>query len=251
MSQELPPPILVTGEPRLVPERVLALQTLAGCPIEADLLELALTHPSAVGEGLDRTRKSNQRLEFLGDAMLGAIVAAQLYAAGPDEPEGVLTARRIFCVRGETLATAARRLDLGAHLIFGRGEEFAGGRERNSNLAEAFEALVGAVFLTGGWAAANAFVLRALAPELTAPGQAVAPAKNRLQEKTQAARRGTPSYRTGVASGRAGWFAAQVLLEGAVVGSGTGPSKKAAEEAAASAALEGLEQEVLPPPVGA
>ena len=158
-----------------------------GLDIPDDLLHLALSHPSAVGEGLERTLKSNQRLEFLGDSLVGAIVASHFYRAEPMLPEGELTSRKIACVRRDALANAARRIGLGAHLQFGRGEGVAGGAERDSNLSDAFEALIGALFLAQGFEATRDFVLKVLEPELNADPASLVPAKSRLQELSQAA----------------------------------------------------------------
>jgi ribonuclease-3 len=219
--------------------------------VPGELLALALTHPSAVGEGLERTLKSNQRLEFLGDALVGAIVAEHFYRNEPNLPEGQLTTRKIASVRREALASAAQRLGLGQYLSFGRGEDAAGGRERPSNLSDAFEAVTGAIFLGGDWEAARNFVVKALGPELAIDPQKLVPAKNRLQELTQAVGLGTPSYRTGATGATKHHFSSEVLLHGEVRGRGQGGSKKAAEEAAAEAALAAIlaetsSSEVLP-----
>lgn len=212
-----------------------------GLNIPEELLHLALSHPSAVGEGLERTLQSNQRLEFLGDSLVGAIVAAYFYRTQPDLPEGELTARKIACVRRDALASAARRIDLGAHLRFGRGEDVAGGANRDSNLSDAFEALVGALFLAQGWDVTRDFVLKILEPELHADPASLVPAKSLLQERSQAMGLGTPSYQTAQISPKRHYFSSEVFLNEEKRGRGQGNSKKAAEEAAALEAIKTLE----------
>lgn len=236
MSKE--PPKLQTPAPKF---------DLPGGDVPDELLLLALTHPSFVGEGPERTLQSNQRLEFLGDAVLGAIVAEHLYRTGEALPEGDLTQRKAAAVRGPSLEAAARRLKLGQHLRLGRGEEQSGGRERGSILADAFEAIVGALFLSCGLDAARDFVHRALADELEAVERNAGNIKNRLQERTQAIGLGTPRYQTAPAGGSsiAGperRFTAQVLLMDKVRGRGTGRTKKEAECNAAQAAFDAMSQ---------
>lgn len=216
------------------------LETIIGLEIPEDLLQLALSHPSAVGEGLERTLQSNQRLEFLGDALVGAIVAAHFYDSEPNLPEGQLTNRKIAAVRREALGAAAQRLELGRFLRFGRGEGVAGGAMRLSNLSDAFEALSGAIYLAHGWETARDFVLQNLAPELARDPNTLVPFKNRLQELTQAIGLGTPRYQTAPVSAKAHQFSSQVLLLDEVRGRGQGTSKKAAEEEAAKLALEAI-----------
>jgi len=221
------------------------LRAILGAPVDDQLLSLALTHPSAVGEGIERTLHSNQRLEFLGDAVLAAIVAEHLYRSDETLAEGVLTQRKAAGVRGTSLASAAKRLGIGAYLRLGRGEEAAGGRARDSILADAFEAILGAIHLSCGADAARDFVLRALSEELNAVEQNAVNVKNLLQEKTQSVGLGTPVYQTaqrdaGGSSQAARSFSAQVLVSGQVRGRGIGKTKKAAECAAAAAALQAM-----------
>ena len=214
-----------------------------GVALPKALLELALTHPSAVGEGIERTLHSNQRLEFLGDAVLGLVVAEYLFRNEPDLPEGALTQRKAAVVQGRSLAAAAGRLNLGRFLNLGVGEAERGGRNRESILADALEAIIGAIFLANGLDAAREFVVRIFAPEMeSAAGNAVN-VKNRLQEITQANGMGTPVYESEVAGGPAHLrqFSAWVIFGGRERGRGAGLSKKEAECAAAAAALEGLE----------
>lgn len=218
------------------------LRQLLNAQVPDDLLTLALTHPSAPGEGAERILKSNQRLEFLGDAVLGAVVAAHFYASHPDLPEGTLTQYKAAAVRGSSLAKAARRLHLSDFLILGKGEESGGGRKRETILADAFEALVGALFLAQGFEAARAFILRALTEEIAAAAHNAVNVKNQLQEKTQAIGLGTPTYETqdngAVGAER---FSAQVFLQGKPYGQGHGKTKQNAECQAAQAALTTLE----------
>lgn len=216
------------------------LETLLGLEIPPELLELALSHPSAVGEGLERTLESNQRLEFLGDALIRAIVAEHFYRTEPNLPEGGLTQRKIAAERRESLAAAAQRLQLGRFLRFGRGEGRDNGAARPSNLNDAFEAVTGAVFLAHNYETARDFVLKNLAPELNRDPSTLVPFKNRLQELTQSIGLGTPKYQTAPISAKVHQFSSQVLLLDEVRGRGQGGSKKAAEEEAAKLALEAI-----------
>ncbi|HVF09234.1 MAG TPA: ribonuclease III [Abditibacteriaceae bacterium] len=217
-----------------------------GATVPADLLGLALTHPSAVGEGPERTLYSNQRLEFLGDVVLGLIVAEYLYHSDATLAEGELTQRKAVAVQRRSLAQAAQRLNLGKYLRLGRGEAESGGRSRDTILADALEAVIGALYLAQGLAAARAFVLRALSEELATMGDNSVNVKNRLQEMTQAIGLGTPVYRTAPASGPAHQrrFTAEVLLLGEPRGRGSGQSKKEAESNAAAAALQQIQEEI-------
>ena len=204
-----------------------------GVEIDAELLALALTHRSYAYEngGLPH----NERLEFLGDSVLGLAVTAQLYERFPDVPEGDLAKRRSAVVSTLALADVARGIGLGEHLMLGRGEEQTGGRDKDSILADATEAVFGAAFLSAGRAAADALVLRLITPLIEDParyGAAVDP-KTSVQEL--AARLGVeaPSYvvtSTGPDHDRR--FRA-VLTVGKYTASGTGTSKKQAEMAAA------------------
>ncbi len=218
------------------------LRARLGVVVEPELLALSMTHPSAVGEGLERTLKSNQRLEFLGDSLVGAVCAEYFFRTEPQSPEGILTNRKISAVRKDALASAAKRLELGAFLSFGRGEDVAGGRERHSNLSDAFEALIAAIFLSNDWNITRDWILRALEPELTKDPTTLVPAKNRLQERTQAMGLGIPRYVTTQALPKAQWFFSKVFLVADLRGQGEGKSKKLAEENAAAKALLWLEQ---------
>jgi ribonuclease-3 len=207
-----------------------------------DLLRLALTHPSAVGEGLERTLKSNQRLEFLGDTVLGAIIAEQLYRSESTLPEGVLTQRKATIVQRSTLARVGLSLDLGKYLVLGRGEVNSGGHARETIIADAVEAVIASIYLSQGWESARAFVLRVFREEITASGAKEVNIKNRLQEWTQANGLGTPVYQTAEVGthGDVQRFSAQVLLNGEVHGRGRGRTKKDAECEAALRTLADL-----------
>src|SRR3954468_20959028 len=126
---------------------------------DPDFLQAALIHTSYVNERPGRGLESNERLEFLGDAVLGVIVAHRLYSLRPDSPEGELTVLRAWLVRQSTLARWARQLGLGPHLLLGRGEARGGGRERPALLSRGFEALIGSIFLDGGLDSAQAVLL--------------------------------------------------------------------------------------------
>jgi len=207
------------------------LRARLGVPVSDELLALSMTHPSAVGEGIERTLLSNQRLEFLGDSLVGAICAEYFFRREPNSPEGALTNRKISAVRKDALASAAKRLELGEFLTFGRGEDVAGGRERHSNLSDAFE----------DWNITRDWVLLALSDELDKDPATLVPAKNRLQERTQAMGLGIPRYETTQAAPKAQWFESRVFLADEFRGQGEGKSKKLAEEYAAKEALESLD----------
>lgn len=209
-----------------------------------ELLELAFVHSSYMNENPDSFAESNERLEFLGDALIDLSVAHELYAKYPDRPEGELTALRAALVRGETLARTAESLRLGRFLLMGRGEEAGGGRTRRSNLAAVFESLVGALFLDQGYERASAFVLAALADEFEVlqSGDTAKNPKSILQELVQARGTPPPDYRTVDITGRDHdrLFTVEVLVGGKVVGRGRGRRKSYAEQDAAREALKSL-----------
>ncbi len=212
-----------------------------------DLLRQAMVHTSYLNENPGIGVGSNERLEFLGDAALGAVVAHQLYLEYPDVDEGKLTELRAHLVRRDTLARAAARLGLGEALQLGHGEDAAGGRKRPTNLARVYEALVGALFLDGGWTRVRSFVKFSLRDEFTAlrlKGMPYDP-KSRLQEVVQSRWQTTPSYRLVHTEGpdHARRFTVQVVVEGKGLGTGEGPSKQMAEKEAAQRALEQIEKQ--------
>ncbi|MGD0537425.1 MAG: ribonuclease III [Verrucomicrobiota bacterium] len=227
------------------------LQQELGCLFrDEELLRLALTHPSVAhehGAGV----KHNQRLEFLGDAVLQLILTRALYEQFPDFGEGQLTKARARLANRRSLSEQSRQLNLGRHLTLSRGEEQQGGRDRPSALADAFEAVVGAIFLDNGFEAAREFVLRRFADQfaLIAGTPALENPKGELQEMLQAGSAETPSYNVERASGpdHDRVFECAVYHRGIELGRGTGKSKKDAESQAALAALTRLRAEAAGP----
>lgn len=207
------------------------------------LLDEALTHPSYTNESKDSI-PNNERLEFLGDAVLELASSRYLYARFPDASEGELTKMRASLVQSETLARLARRLDLGEYLRLGRGELQGGGADRQNNLENAFEAVVGAVYLDGGWPAAQDYVCRQLATEMRCirPTRVTRDYKTVLQEHIQRGSRAPLLYEL---IGEHGpdhdkRFTVCVRIGGTPMGEGTGRSKKEAEQQAAARALAQL-----------
>jgi ribonuclease-3 len=210
---------------------------------DENLLRLALTHPSVAHEQ-NHPQPHNQRLEFLGDAVLGLVLSHELYGKFSEADEGQLTKSRAKLVNAAALAAHGRSLGLGAHLVLSRGEETTGGRERASALADAFEALLGAIFLDGGFEAARGFVLREFAADfggLTLPAGIDNP-KGELQELLQSTSPVAPAYQLVSTEGpdHDRNFICAVLHDGAELARGSGKSKKAAESDAAQAALQKL-----------
>lgn len=207
-------------------------------------LEQAFVHPSYLNENPIFTWPSNERLEFLGDAILNFIVAEKLYKEFPDLAEGSLTEIRASLVCRETLARLASSLELGDWLLLGQGEELNGGRSKPSNLANAMEALIGAVYLEQGLVQARSFVLRQLKRELERirAGKRIPNYKALLQELFQGQKRPAPVYRLVDAIGpdHDRQFTTEILVDGEALARGTGRSKKAAETEAARAAWEKL-----------
>ena len=204
------------------------------------LLQNALTHSSYANERWHDSLKSNERLEFLGDSILGMVVAEFLYKTFPDRPEGELTRMRADMVCEKTLAAVAARIDLGQHLLLGNGEEQGGGRNRNSILADAVESVIAASFLDGGMVAARAFIEKFILVEVPVQKMHNADYKTALQELVQQKKNQTLSYRLVGESGpdHDKRFDVEVSLNGQVIGIGSGSSKKRAEQMAAQAALE-------------
>ncbi len=220
-----------------------ALAARLGLPIrDLALLERALVHSSFLHEHRDLAAGHNERLEYLGDAVVSLSVSDALYRRHPDDDEGVLSARRAAIVSTTGLARLANRIDLGTFLLLGEGETQRGGRRRPSLLASAFEAVVGAVYLDLGYAAASAWLLELAEPELASevPVGSLKSPKSRLQEFTQRMTGERPLYRVVAASGpdHLRTFRIEVEIAGEVVGSGEGPSRRQAETAAAEEALE-------------
>src|SRR5580700_7600390 len=198
---------------------------------DLSLLQHALAHRSWCGEQ-DGGAPSNERLEFLGDAVLGLVVARYSFERYPNFPEGMLAKVRSAVVNARVLAQVAERLDVGSVLLLGRGEEASGGRTKASILADAFEAVLGAIYLDAGWDAAELLVLRELRDAISRAGQEPDDFdhKSRLQEKAVHEGEGTPRYVV-VGSGpdheRA--YVAEVYVAGTRLGVGEGRSKKDAE----------------------
>jgi ribonuclease-3 len=216
---------------------------------DLELLKLALTHPSVAHE-LGTPMQTNQRLEFLGDAVLQLVLTRELYEKFPAFDEGPLTKARAKLVNRQTLAEHGVVVNLGAHLMLSRGEDTHGGRNRPSALADAYEALVGAVFLDGGFEAAREFILREFSGDLG--GLTVIPImenpKGELQELLQAVSAEAPQYHVISATGpdHDRMFECIVQHGGVELARGRGKSKKAAESEAALTALVKLrEKEVV------
>ncbi len=209
------------------------------------LLARALTHRSRAHERKEGYGDDWERLEFLGDSLLGFVVGDWLVRHDSHANEGVLTRRKQSVVREEALAEAARRIGLGEALRLGRGEESSGGRDKPSLLADAFEGVLGAVYMDGGVRAARSFVKRHLGAALKAACErdlAAEDHKTRLQETVQGKLRETPRYRVVGTQGpaHAREFEAEALVRGEVLGAGRGTSRKQAEQEAARDALERL-----------
>ena len=204
------------------------------------LILRALTHRSSVNES-PCLIGDNERLEFLGDAVIGLVAAEFLYQRFPEKREGSLTAMRAYLVRKETLARFARDIDLGDYLIMGRGEIESGGKNRDSTLSSTFEAVVGALYLDQGQEAAEAFLIPFFQPELALlqTDQLTKDAKSRLQEWSQAELKETPTYATVNVSGpdHDREFTVEVRIGGTTYGVGAGKSKQQAAQAAAQDAL--------------
>lgn len=213
------------------------------------LLRRALTHRSYINENPDYVLEDNERLEFLGDAVLDFITAEYLYHRYPEMAEGRLTNLRSALVRTERLAQFATELNLGNFLFLGRGEEESGGRERLAILCDAFEALIGALYLDNGLETARQFACDLIEPALQEifALDAAKDAKSRLQELAQSHFRLTPTYRTikEVGPDHAKEFTVEALIGDKIYGQGEGLSKQTAAQAAAQEALLILEQELL------
>ena len=206
------------------------------------LLQNALTHSSYANERWHNSLLSNERLEFLGDSVLGMLVADYLYRTFPDRPEGELTRMRADMVCEQTLAAAANKIGIGAHLLLGHGEEQGGGRSRNSILADAVESVIAASFLDGGMAAAQQFIQKFILVEVPVTKLHNADYKTALQELVQQKKNQVLSYTLVGESGpdHDKRFEVEVKLNGKVVGLGSGSSKKRAEQDAARTAIEAL-----------
>lgn len=208
------------------------------------LLKQALVHSSYANENPGFTPASNERLEFLGDAVLDMIVAAKLYRDFPNLSEGEMTKLRAVLVRRDTLAKMARTLKLGDHLYLGKGEEASGGRDKPANLAGALEAVIGAIFLDRDTTIARRFILKLIDTELqkVVSRRTGTDYKSELQELIQAREQQTPTYHVIEEKGpdHDRRFTVEVRVGNTVLGTGSGKSKKTAETEAARATLERL-----------
>ena len=227
-----------------------ALTERLGLPIrDRDLLAQALVHSSWLHEHPDEARGHNERLEFLGDAVVSLAISEALYQRHPADDEGVLSARRAAIVSTSGLARLATRLDLGSFLLLGEGEAQRGGRVRPSLLASAFEALVGAIYLDLGWDVVRDWIRAGAEQEISADLAitTLKSPKSRLQEHTQRATGERPVYQLLEAVGpdHEKQFRIAVLVSGRVLGTGEGPSRRVAETSAAAQALDTLRAERL------
>lgn len=222
-----------------------SLQKILGVPFnDPSFLEHALIHTSYVNENPDTGVTSNERLEFLGDAILGLVSAETLYQKYPEMAEGQMTQLRAALVRREALAAMAKANNIGEFLNLGRGEESGGGRRRPANLASAMEAVIAAIYLDRGLETTRNFIVRSITPELEkiiGQGDSI-DYKSDLQELIQAREGQRPEYQMVGSTGpdHDPNFTVEVRLGDQVLGRGSGRSKKAAEVEAARAALQKL-----------
>ena len=207
-------------------------------------LRNALIHSSYSNENPASAPESNERLEFLGDAVLNLVIAEKLFQTLPDDDEGKMSKLRSHLVSRQTLARLARGIKLGQYLYLGKGEDASGGRKKTANLANALESVIAAIFLDRGLATAKDFILSLFADELdwAVQGKDEINYKSRLQEVVLAQRQSLPRYRVVATSGpdHNRCFTVEVLIDGGVLGQGSGRSKKEAETEAARAALAGF-----------
>lgn len=206
------------------------------------LLENALTHSSYANENRERHLPDNERLEFLGDSILGFVVAEYLYRNFPDKPEGELTRIRADLVCERNLAEAAATIELGSYLLLGHGEELGGGRKRDSIVSDAMESVIAASFMDGGFAAAKEIIDRLILSNIPKGRPRNFDYKTAFQELVQRKKDQQIHYELTGESGpdHDKHFEVEVLLNGKAVGHGVGSSKKRAEQAAAEAAIEAL-----------
>jgi len=206
------------------------------------LLQNALAHSSYANERWHDSLKSNERLEFLGDSVLGMVVADYLYRTFPGRPEGELTRMRADMVCEQTLATVANTIGLGEHMLLGKGEEQGGGRSRNSILADAVESVIAACYLDGGMEAAVAFIQKFILVKVPVTRLHNMDYKTALQEQVQQKKNQVLSYQLVGESGpdHDKHFQVELTLNGQLIGVGSGSSKKRAEQDAAREAMEKL-----------
>jgi len=211
------------------------------------LLNQAFTHKSYANEKNFESSSDNERLEFLGDSVLGVVVSHTLYNECPGKDEGVLTRYKSQLVSGETLGRIARELEIGEYLLLGKGEEASGGRKHVSNLMCAMEAIIGAIFLDGGLKASRNFISKVLGPEiqLVKEGKGSKDYKSIFQQIVLRKFKTTPSYRilSEIGPDHKKHFIVEAVVSGKRYGIGSGPNKKSAEQASAKEALSALESE--------
>jgi ribonuclease-3 len=202
----------------------------------------ALTHSSYANEGAINNSKSNERLEFLGDSLLGMSVALMIYKSKPELSEGQMTKLRAQLVCERSLAAVAVQLDLGEYLLLGRGEQSGGGRNRPSILSDALEAVIAAVYLDGGYEPVENLISSFFSEQINAPIKSVTDFKTQLQEIIQCKTGQKLAYELISVHGpdHQKSFTADVKLNGKTIGTGTGKSKKNAEQEAAKAAVDKL-----------
>ncbi|PYQ98771.1 MAG: ribonuclease III [Acidobacteria bacterium] len=209
------------------------------------LLEHAMTHTSRANEDVSGGVRDNESMEFLGDAVLGFVVADVLFRDFPEYDEGQKSKMKASLVSTATLAQQAERLDLGEHMLLGRGEEKTGGRRKQALLADSYEALIAAIYLDGGVEPARAFIVREFGPliaEARRTGVSDRDYKSALQELLQSRELPLPEYRLvgSIGPDHRKLFQVEVIVKGERIGDATGRSKKEAEQEAARAALEKL-----------
>ncbi|NLE08643.1 MAG: ribonuclease III [Dehalococcoidales bacterium] len=211
---------------------------------DASLLRKSLIHRSYLNENPEDLTESNERLEYLGDAVIGLVVAEKLYMDHPDFDEGRMTRLRSALVRRETLARVARSIALGDYLFLGKGEDSSGGRQKTANLSCAMEAVIAAVYLDQGYSVTAGMIVRLLTDEwekaISRP--AITDYKSKLQELIQSQKQRIPSYHVTGTEGpdHIKTFSVEVRLGDTVLGIGSGKNKKEAEAEAAREALEKL-----------
>lgn len=228
------------------------LEKRLGVTLTTQTLERALTHRSYAYE--NGGIPTNERLEFLGDSVLGIIVTDHLYRTFPDLPEGQLARLRASVVNTRALADVSREIGLGEFIKLGKGEQATGGRDKASILADGFEALLGCIYIDCGLDAASAVVHRIFDPMVESAAKLGAGLdwKTSLQEAAAARGIGSPVYALSeTGPDHAKHFVAEILLDGAVYGEGEGPTKKEAEQKAAGAAYARLTAEAQPTPASA
>jgi ribonuclease III len=233
-----------TWDPGMAERDPAELRRALGVPIMPKSLERALTHRSYAYE--NSNPPTNERLEFLGDSVLGLVVTDTLYRGYPSLPEGQLAKLRAAVVQMGALAEVARGLNLGAYIRLGRGEQVTGGRDKSSILADTLEAVIGAVYIDCGLAEASALVHRLFDPVIARSARLGAGLdwKTSLQELTAGEMLGVPDYQVDESGpDHAKWFHAVVRVGGRVLGSGSGRSKKQAEQQAAEAAWRAITAE--------